>query len=206
MRRWGRERRPAGPRPGSGSGRGAGLRRPLPGRAAVTQPPPHHTHPSPGFPRPLRLPARTAVAAGRPGRPRGLCGDSVRPDCGGWGGKPGAALPPREPCRRRGETRTLGWRRWRRGRERAEPRRPVRSAKPEEARHPRPRPKHTPRRERRVGAAGKGRARGGGREEGTCHTPLFSSASGSGGGRPSKCLYNNNNNRKFKAWPKGPGN
>lgn len=74
-----------------------------------------------------------------------MCGDSVRPDCGGWGGKPGAALPPREPCRRRGETRTLGW--WRRprrrGRERAEPRRPVRSAKPEEARHPRPRPKHT---------------------------------------------------------------
>lgn len=181
----------AGPRLGSGSGRRAGLGRPLPGRAAVTQPPPHHTHPSPGFPQRLRRLARPAAAAGRPGRPRGFCGDSVGPDGGGWGGEPGAALPPREPCRRGGGTRTLGWRRWRRrarGREWGTPRRPVWGS---EARGPpSPASPEPPRRESRVGAAGKGRARGGGREEGTCHTPLFSSESGSGGGRPSKCLHN----------------
>lgn len=189
-----------GLRPGSGSGRGAGLRRPLPGRAAVTQPPPHHTHPSPGFPQPFRLPARTAAGAGRPGRPRGFCGDSVRPDGGGWGGKPGAALPPREPCRRRGETRTLRWRR-RHGLERAKPRRPVRGAKPE-ARHPRPRPKH------RGGSAewelrGRGgRVAAGGRR---AHVTLlcFHQSLGAGAGGHRNAFTTT---KKFKAWPKGPRN
>lgn len=37
---------------------------------------------------------------------------------------------------------------------------------------------------------GAGRACGGGRKgEGRCHTPLFSLESGSGGGRPKKCLF-----------------
>lgn len=67
----------SGPRLGSRSGRGAGLGRPLPGRAAVTQPPPHHTHPSPGFPQRLGRRAGTAAGPGRPGRPRGSCGDAV---------------------------------------------------------------------------------------------------------------------------------
>lgn len=47
-----------------------------------------------------------------------------------------------------------------------------------------------------AGAAGKGRARGGGREEGTCHTLLcFHQSLGAGGWRPSKCLHNNNNKK-----------
>lgn len=202
------ERGPPSARPGVRPKPSGG---PSQGWAAVTQPPPHRTHPSPGFPRRLGPGKRAESGLGGPGGVGAAAGATARrrerAAAGrralGWGPRAARPCPLTEPFRpvtrdpNPGRAAPGGARVAARGGGQAWGRAPGGESGPVAPAAARAAPwrrgmRVAGARGRRSGSRGRRgagrRAAAAGGGEGRCHTPLFSLAAAGGGGRLQKGL------------------